>query len=58
MLGEMLKNTETLVENKVNNQSKWLIQGVHSKIYQPLLKRPASGNNILIYYIILYNINK
>lgn len=51
MLGEMLKNTETLVENKVNNQSKWLIQGVHSKIYQPLLKRPASGN-ILICYII------
>jgi len=52
MLGEMLKNTETLAENKVNNQSIWLIQGVKSKIYQPLLKRPASGNK-LIYYIIL-----
>jgi len=51
MLGEMLKNTETLAENKVNNQSKWLIQGVKSKIYQPLLKRPASGK-ILIYYTI------
>lgn len=45
MLGEMLKNTECLAENKVYNQSEWLIQGVRSKIYQPLLKRPASGNN-------------
>lgn len=45
MLGEMLKNTEHLTANKVKNQSEWLIQGVKSKIYQPLLKRPASGNN-------------
>jgi len=45
MLGEMLKNTEHLAANKVKNQSEWLIQGVKSKIYQPLLKRPASGNN-------------
>lgn len=61
MLGEMLKITETLAENKVNNQSKWLIQGVKSKIYQPLLKRPASGiyiykmfenNNIHFYDLI------
>lgn len=44
MLGEMLKNTETLAANKINNQSNWLIEGVTSKIYQPLLKRPASGN--------------
>lgn len=43
MLGEMLKNIETLAINKVNNQSEWLIQGVKSKMYQPLLKRPASG---------------
>lgn len=43
MLGEMLKNIETLAENKVNNQSEWLINGVKSRIYQPLLKRPASG---------------
>lgn len=43
MMGEMLKNIESLAENKVNNQSEWLIQGVKSKIYQPLLKRPASG---------------
>jgi len=41
MMGEMLKNIETLAVNKVNNQSKWLIQGVKSKIYQPLLMRPA-----------------
>lgn len=39
----MLKNIETLAINKVNNQSEWLIQGVKSKMYQPLLKRPASG---------------
>ncbi|XP_026814272.1 tRNA pseudouridine(38/39) synthase isoform X1 [Rhopalosiphum maidis] len=52
MLGEMLKNTETLAENKVNNQSNWLIQGVKSKIYQPLLKRPASASleNRIQYY--------
>jgi len=43
MMGEMLKNIETLAVNKVNNQSKWLIQGVKSKIYQPLLMRPACG---------------
>lgn len=43
-MGEMLKITENLAVNKVNNQSEWLIQGVKSKIYQPLLKRPASGN--------------
>lgn len=43
MLGEMLKNIENLAENKVNNQSEWLINGVKSRIYQPLLKRPASG---------------
>lgn len=50
MLGEMLKNIETLAINKVNNQSEWLIQGVKSKMYQPLLKRPASGKkkNIII----------
>jgi len=46
MLGEMLKNIETLAANKVNNQSEWLIQGVKSRIYQPLLKRPASGKKI------------
>lgn len=46
MLGEMLKNTENLAVKKVNNQSEWLIQGVKSKMYQPLLKRPASGNKI------------
>ncbi|VVC25922.1 Pseudouridine synthase, catalytic domain,Pseudouridine synthase I, TruA,Pseudouridine [Cinara cedri] len=44
MLGEMLKNTETLAVNKINNQSNWLIEGVTSKIYQPLLKRPASAS--------------
>lgn len=44
MLGEMLKNTEILIVNKLNKQSEWLMQGVKSKIYQPLLKRPASGN--------------
>lgn len=43
MMGEMLKNIETLAVNKVNNQSEWLINGVKSRVYQPLLKRPASG---------------
>lgn len=60
MLGEMLKNTETLAVNKINNQSNWLIEGVSSKIYQPLLKRPASGNTkkMLIIYskIVILNI--
>lgn len=44
MLGEMLKNAEILAVNKINKQSEWLMQGAKSKIYQPLLKRPASGN--------------
>lgn len=51
MMGEMLKNMEILAVNKINNLSKWLIQGVRSKMYQPLLKRPASSNtnkNMLI----------
>lgn len=48
MLGEMLKNIETLAINKVNNQSEWLIQGVKSKMYQPLLKRPASGKKKIL----------
>jgi hypothetical protein len=51
MMGEMLKNMDILAINKINNQSEWLIQGVKSKMYQPLLKRPASGNtnkNMLI----------
>lgn len=46
MLGEMLKHIESLAANKVtkvNNQSEWLIQGAKSRIYQPLLERPASG---------------
>lgn len=43
MLGEMLKKTENLAVNKINNQSEWLMQGVKTKMYQPLLKRPASG---------------
>lgn len=54
MLGEMLKNTEKLAVNKVNNQSEWLIQGVKSKIYQPLLKRPASGNTLYLFKTIIF----
>lgn len=56
MLGEMLKNIETLAMNKVNNQSQWLIQGVKSKMYQPLLKRPASGKKNI--YIVIDVKNK
>ncbi|XP_050437562.1 tRNA pseudouridine(38/39) synthase [Adelges cooleyi] len=42
MLGEMLKNIEDLVPDSINKQSDCLLQGVKSKIYQPLMKRPAS----------------
>ncbi|XP_050531593.1 tRNA pseudouridine(38/39) synthase isoform X2 [Daktulosphaira vitifoliae] len=52
MLSEMLKSIEELSPGVSHSQSDWLIQGVKSKIYQPLLKRPASESleNRILHY--------
>nr|CAD7411027.1 unnamed protein product [Timema poppensis] len=44
MVRAMLLDLETSLETPVSEQTSCLLQGVRSKVYQPLLKRPTCGS--------------